>query len=157
MRMSEDRTILGKEQTAVLVGAVIQKDDHFLLVRELKDVCRGKWNFPGGHLKPGESIFDGTIREVKEESGHDIELTGRYSSINCVSDHGTLLLIPFAAKSIRVSAQPNAKEISEIGWFTRAEINAMRAELRFPELIADLLDEVEQGHTLPLSTIRVYR
>ena len=157
MRMSEDRTILGREQTAVLVGAVIRKDDRYLLVREVKDVCRGKWNFPGGHLQPGESILDGTIREVKEESGHDIELTGRYYPINCVSEHGTLILIPFAARSIGVSSQPNPKEISAVGLFTRAQIEAMRSELRFPELITDLINDVEHGRILPLDTIKVYR
>ena len=29
--------------------------------------------FPGGHLEPGESIYDSAIREIKEETGLDIK------------------------------------------------------------------------------------
>lgn len=161
MRLSEDRNILGASQTAVLVGAVIRTNDRYLLVREAKEICRGKWSVPGGHLKPGESIPDGAIREVKEETGRDIKLTGLYSLINCVSPHGTLILLPFAAElaepAADAHAQPDPDEILETGYFTRAEIKAMRDELRFPELITDLLDQVEQHRILPLDTLKIYQ
>ena len=161
MPMTEDQSILGASQTAVLVGAVIRNADHdrYLLVREAKAECYGKWNVPGGHLKPGESIPDGTIREVKEETGHDIKLTGLYTFINCVSPYGTLILIPFAAETISIHAQPNPEEILATGYFTRAEIKAMgvRGELRFPELITDLIDQVEQNKTLSLDILKIYR
>lgn len=157
MLLPEDRSILGKSQTAVLVGAVIQVDDRYLLVREAKASCRGKWNVPGGHLKPGESIPDGAIREVKEESGHDVRLTGLYPIINCVSKYGTLILIPYRAESLGVHAQPNPAEITETGLFTRAEIDAMHDQLRFPDLMTRLLDQVEQGNVLPLDILQIYQ
>lgn len=160
MQLSEDRSILGVSQTAVLVGAVIRVDDRYLLVREAKAICRGKWSVPGGHLKPGESIPDGAIREVKEETGHDIRLIGLHPLINCVSPYGTLILIPFAAEILEttgIHTQPDPDEILETGYFTRAEIEAMRDELRFPELITDLLGQVEQHRVLPLDILKIYR
>ena len=33
----------------------------------------GEWDLPGGHLKSNESLSDGLKREVKEETGLDIE------------------------------------------------------------------------------------
>lgn len=161
MQMSEDRSILGTSQTAVLVGAVIHTGDRYLLVREAKEICRGKWSIPGGHLKPGESIPDGTLREVKEETGRDIKLIGLYSLINCVSPYGTLILLPFAAELVEPAddahAQPDPDEILETGYFTRAEIEAMRDELRFPELITDLLSQIEQHRVLPLDILKIYQ
>ncbi len=43
------------------------------------------WNLPGGRLEKGESPWDGVIREVKEETGLDVEiikLIGLYSKPN---------------------------------------------------------------------------
>ncbi len=156
MFLHEDRSILGASQTAVLVGAVIRVDNRYLLVREAKANCRGKWNVPGGHLKPGESIPDGAIREVREETGHDIKLTGLYPLINCQSKYGTLILIPYQAESLGVSTQPNPEEIIETGYFTRAEINAMLDDLRFPDLMTYLLDQVEQNNVFPLNILKIF-
>lgn len=60
----------------IIVGGVIKKDDKYLLVQEAKKRCRGKWNIPAGHLDTNESIFEGAKREVFEECGYNVELTG---------------------------------------------------------------------------------
>ncbi len=36
----------------------------------------GYWSIPGGGLNPGESVSDATVREVREETGIDCEVTG---------------------------------------------------------------------------------
>ncbi len=35
-----------------------------------------KWTLPGGGVELRESVEDGVVREVLEESGYDVELTG---------------------------------------------------------------------------------
>lgn len=50
---------------------VINQENKLLLVNAYS---RG-WEFPGGYVEKGESIKEAAIREVKEESGIDIELT----------------------------------------------------------------------------------
>jgi 8-oxo-dGTP diphosphatase len=49
---------------------VTNPENKLLLV---KAYSRG-WEFPGGYVETGESITKAAIREVKEESGIDIEL-----------------------------------------------------------------------------------
>jgi 8-oxo-dGTP diphosphatase len=34
----------------------------------------GKWDVPGGRVNPGESFRDALLREVKEETGLDVEM-----------------------------------------------------------------------------------
>lgn len=35
-----------------------------------------RWTLPGGGVELRESVEDGAVREVREESGYDVELTG---------------------------------------------------------------------------------
>ena len=60
----------------VIVGGVIEKDGKYLLVQEAKKKCYEKWNFPAGHLDFNESLEQGAIREIKEETGCDVKLDG---------------------------------------------------------------------------------
>lgn len=61
----------------VAVGAVIEDDKgRILLVKhkpERGGFWRGKWICPGGALELGETIGEGIKREVKEETGLEIE------------------------------------------------------------------------------------
>ncbi len=60
----------------VIVGGIIEKNGKYLLVQEAKEKCYKKWNFPAGHLDFNESLEQGAIREIKEETGCDVELDG---------------------------------------------------------------------------------
>ena len=57
------------------VGAVVIRDDnHLLMVRRGKEPAKGLWSLPGGRLEHGEYIADAVAREVKEETGLDVEV-----------------------------------------------------------------------------------
>lgn len=58
------------------VSTVVIVDGRVLLVERGKGAPRGLWSFPGGHVEPGEKVRDAAIREVAEETGLDIEITG---------------------------------------------------------------------------------
>ena len=60
----------------IVVGGVIEKDGKFLLVQEAKKPFSGQWNLPAGRLEIDESVFDGAKREIEEETGYKVELTG---------------------------------------------------------------------------------
>lgn len=44
------------------------------------------WTLPGGGVEPGEHPADGAVREVKEESGYDVRLTGLLGVDSAVLD-----------------------------------------------------------------------
>src|SRR4051812_15666429 len=61
-----DRPIVG-------VGAVIVNDGRVLLVRRGTEPFRGQWSLPGGVQDVGETIQQGIVREVSEETGLEVE------------------------------------------------------------------------------------
>lgn len=50
-----------------VVGALIIKNDKFLLAQRAGGELKGKWEFPGGKVKEDESGFEAIKREIKEE------------------------------------------------------------------------------------------
>lgn len=56
------------------MGAVIVRDGKALIVKRGHEPRKGEWSLPGGMLDLGESLADAVRREVKEETGLDIEL-----------------------------------------------------------------------------------
>jgi 8-oxo-dGTP diphosphatase len=61
------------ETPLVGVGAVVVNEGRVLLVRRGHEPLKGKWSLPGGLLEVGESLTAGVIREVREETGLEVE------------------------------------------------------------------------------------
>ncbi len=55
------------------VGAVVVDDGRVLLVRRGSEPLKGHWTLPGGVLEVGESLAEGVVREVREETGLEVE------------------------------------------------------------------------------------
>jgi signal-transduction protein with cAMP-binding, CBS, and nucleotidyltransferase domain len=56
------------------VAVSIFKDGKVLLIRRGVEPALGKWSVPGGSVELGEALRDAASREVKEETGLDIEV-----------------------------------------------------------------------------------
>jgi len=56
----------------VVVHAVVERDGALLLVRRAPQLSEGgKWGLPGGFLARDESLTEGVLRELREETGWD--------------------------------------------------------------------------------------
>ena len=59
------------------VAKVVIIDDNervlFLKRSDYVDKFAGEWDLPGGHIKVGEELITGLKREVKEETGLDVD------------------------------------------------------------------------------------
>jgi ADP-ribose pyrophosphatase YjhB (NUDIX family) len=56
------------------VAAIVRRDDGQILLERRSD-C-GWWGLPGGRVEPGESITEAALREVFEETGLTVRITG---------------------------------------------------------------------------------
>ncbi|KAA1192163.1 NUDIX hydrolase [Photorhabdus heterorhabditis] len=66
MRANKGPKALSEPKVATL--AIVYHNDKILLVRRNKQPQRFGWGFPGGSVLPGESLHDGVLRELKEET-----------------------------------------------------------------------------------------
>lgn len=115
----------------IIVGGIIEKDGKVLLVQEKQDECYGKWNIPAGHLDCNESIIEGARREIKEETGCDVELTGIANIANRVLENDIFVQITFVGKVINETIKINLEEILDVKWFDINDVlNNMDNELR---------------------------
>ena len=58
------------------VGAVVVHEGRLLLVRRGQGARVGEWAVPGGRQIHGETLAETAVREVREETGLDIEVGG---------------------------------------------------------------------------------
>ncbi|MDR3724778.1 MAG: NUDIX hydrolase [Terracidiphilus sp.] len=62
------------EAPLVGVGAVIVDKGRVLFIRRGTEPMKGRWSIPGGLVELGESLTDAVRREVKEETGLEVEV-----------------------------------------------------------------------------------
>lgn len=115
----------------VIVSGVIEKDGKYLLVQEAQKKCFEKWNFPAGHLDFNESLEQGAIREIKEETGCDVSLDGICYIANRILEDDLFVMIIFNAKLIKEEIKFDKEEILDVKWFDYEEIvDEMESQLR---------------------------
>jgi len=106
-----------KEKSTIgIFGIITNGEDEVLLVHR-KDY--DLWNLPGGGLEAAEAPWDGVVREVKEETGLDVEvskLLGVYSKA-----HKNEIVFSFECKIVSGELTLN-KEASDIRYFDKQNL-----------------------------------
>jgi 8-oxo-dGTP diphosphatase len=64
------------------VDVIVRKGDEILLLERKNNYGEWAWCLPGGHLEFAEEIVDCAKREVKEETGLDIDNVGISTWLN---------------------------------------------------------------------------
>ena len=110
------------------VGVVIiNRFDEVLLIKRGKEPKKGTWSIPGGHLNVGETLKDGAIREIYEETNLIISELEFLDAVDLFEKNtqGDLVrhyvLIDF--KTNKFSGIPNAgSDADKIKWVKRGNI-----------------------------------
>jgi ADP-ribose pyrophosphatase YjhB (NUDIX family) len=126
--------------------ALVVDDGRVLLARRAGEPFRGYWDLPGGFLDEGEHPLDGIRRELREETGLEVEpedfvgvWMDRYGDAE--DSHATLNLY-WTARVVAGDPHP-ADDVTELEWFAPGDFPP-REELAFH--IADVLRAWRQQH-----------
>lgn len=109
---------------------------------------------PAGHLDPNETIFKATKREIKEESGLDVELSGICQIGNRKLDDDIFVSVIFSAKVLNDDIHFDPNEILDVKWFTYEEILPMKESLRNEHLILGAINNVRKNLVAPISIVK---
>ncbi len=141
----------------VTVATLIERNGRYLMVEERGPAGETVINQPAGHLDPHESLIDAAVREVREETGHVVRLTGLTGIYQWEHpDSGEQFLrICFAGS---VADGPPAHPVDEpdiLGqlWLSREQIEQLPAERLRSPLVLRCLRDHGRGVSLPLSAL----
>ena len=108
----------------VVITAIITNKNKFLILKRSPsmEIHPNKWSFPGGKLEKGEDIYDCLSRELKEETGLEIQPELQY-----ISDYtyerpnkdwtlGFCFLVTSESNQVKLSS-----EFTDYKWITKSE------------------------------------
>lgn len=139
----------------IVAGGLIEKDGKFLLVKENKKICKGKWNIPAGGVDDNENVIDAAKREIFEETGCTAKINGILEIINQNLENVDLLLFIFDAELVKENIQSDGEEISDIGWFSYEEILNMKNDLRADGYFINTIKNKKENKISPVELIRI--
>jgi ADP-ribose pyrophosphatase YjhB (NUDIX family)/ribosomal protein S27AE len=92
---------------APVTCVIVEREGAILLVRRRFPPSVGKWCLPAGFIEQMESPQESAVREVKEESGLDVEITGIFDSWASGEDPRTpVVSFAFTARVIGGTLSP---------------------------------------------------
>ena len=109
----------GVSQRRAVVGAALLRDGRVLAARRTTPAAAaGRWEFPGGKVEPGESPEAALVREVREELGCEVEVTGWLAGVVPVGERHELTV----ALARLVAGEPVPTEHDRVRWLGPDEL-----------------------------------
>ena len=81
----------------------------------------GDWSLPKGKLKDGESWEEAAVREVKEETGCDVEITGFAGTVSYLVNGRPKVVLFWNMRRVGDCSFRANKEVDQIVWLSRRQ------------------------------------
>ena len=108
------------------VNAIIIKDKKVFLIKRKEGLHSGKWAFPGGIVESKESIEEGLIREIKEETNLKvIKIIKKIADYSYLRKDGNITNGSSFLVDVSGEININEKEISKSGFFSIEELEKL--------------------------------
>ena len=120
------------------VGVAVIDGGRILRVQRGRDPGRGLWAVPGGKVNLGETLVDSGRREVREETGLDVELGEVVWAGESLGPGDPpqwhYVLIDFLGEMVGGDLQPS-DDAADAGWFTLEDARRLPLTATMPSLL----------------------
>jgi 8-oxo-dGTP diphosphatase len=131
------------------VGALIFNGDKILLVERAGEPLKGYWSLPGGLVETGELIDDAVKREVREETGLEVETIYRFDIFERIMRDAEArpeyhyVLVDYVCKVTGGSLRP-ADDVSRVEWVAREKLREYKITAGTVEAVERAYDDVRR-------------
>lgn len=142
------------KQPIVGVGALIVCDGKLLLEKRKNEPGRGKWSIPGGLVDLGETVHETIVREVKEETGLDVESPEHVDVVDNVDEdeHGAIkyhfVIIDYFVK-LKGGKLKAASDAEELRWVALDEVEKYDLTKTFRAFIEKNREKLKRLNSCP--------
>jgi ADP-ribose pyrophosphatase YjhB (NUDIX family) len=116
------------------VGAIVIRDDSLLMVRRGHEPNEGLWTVPGGRVEAGEYVSDALRREVREETGIDIEVGDLLGILEVAGDEHFVIL-DFLAQPLNDATPTASDDAAEARWVPLRDVAKLDCTPRFVDTL----------------------
>jgi len=114
------------KQPLVGVGGVVIHRNRVLLIRRGGEPLKGEWSIPGGLIEVGEELADGVRRELKEETGLEVEPLAIIETFDRIFREGRrvryhFVIVDYICRLKRGRLRP-ASDVVEARWVRREDL-----------------------------------
>jgi ADP-ribose pyrophosphatase YjhB (NUDIX family) len=108
------------------VGGVVVHRHRALLIRRGSEPLKGEWSIPGGMLELGEELAEGVRRELKEETGLEVEPLEIVAAFDRITREGTrvkyhYVIVDYVCRRKRGRLKP-ASDVVDARWVRREDL-----------------------------------
>jgi 8-oxo-dGTP diphosphatase len=128
------------------VGGVVFVGGRVLLIKRRFEPLAGRWSLPGGALEVGETLAEGLAREMKEETGLDVDVGPAVDVFDRITrdDEGRArfhyVLVDFLC-SVRAGAPVAGSDVAEVALVETGDLSRYA-------LTPKTIDVIERARTL---------
>jgi 8-oxo-dGTP diphosphatase len=115
------------ERPIVGVGGIVVHKNRVLLVRRGTAPLKGKWSIPGGMLELGEDLVAAVRRELREETGLDVQPLAMVAAVDRIERQGRrvkyhYVIIDYVCRLKKGRLRP-ASDVLDARWVRREDLS----------------------------------
>jgi ADP-ribose pyrophosphatase YjhB (NUDIX family) len=143
------------------VGGVVVRDGRALLVRRGKPPLYGRWVVPGGTVELGETLEEALVREIREETGLDVEPVEVLTVFDRIERDGDEVAYHYVIVDYLCRWQSgeasSSSDALDVAWVRREDMAGYDVPPKAMEVVEDALHRAARGWTAGPGALRADR